>query len=432
MLEITDKEVELSKEVINDILKVGNSTIEKIINEKYKSEEQKESESKSNEKLFEFFITVKEILKDYLDIDERYYSLISIWIIGTYFHQYFPTYPYLFFNAMKGSGKSRAIRLITYLSKDGEMLNSLTEAVLFRTKGTLGIDECEGFSRKGSEALKELLNSAYKQGIKIKRMKKVKTLTGEEQVPESFDVYRPILMANINGMDDVLNDRCITIILERSLNTLITRRMEIFDFDEKIKGIKQFSLESCSKCSEDVVKKVYIDWNRYIYTLTTLTTETTQTTLTTLTPQTTLITQPTQQLFDKINKTNINGRSLELSLPLFIIASWIGEDVLDEIINTFCSIVEEKKKEDSVENLDISLIDFVSQQQPNKWLSVKDIFTNFKNSVQIEGEWLNERWLGRALKRLSLAKEKKRMNYGILIMLNVEKAQEKIKMFKVE
>lgn len=420
MLEITDKEVELSKEVINDILKIGDSSFNKLVNEKYKSEELKENESKSNEKFLEFFRTVREILKDYLDIDERYYSIIAIWIIGTYFHQYFPTYPYLYFNAMKGSGKSRAIRLITYLSKDGEMLNSLTEAVLFRTKGTLGIDECEGFSRKGSEALKELLNSSYKKGIKIKRMKKIKTLTGEEQVPESFDVYRPILMANINGMDDVLNDRCITIILERSSNTLITRRMELFDFDEKIKGIKQFSLNQCSLCSVDVVNNVYIEWNKYIYTSNTLTQQTTYNTLT------------TQSFFNKIDKTNINGRSLELSLPLFIIASWLGEDILDEIINTFCSIVEEKKKEDSVENLDISLIDFVSQQLPNKWSSIKDIFTSFKSYVQMEGDWLNERWLGRALKRLSLTKEKRRMGYGISVLLNVEKAQQKIKMFKVE
>jgi len=36
---------------------------------------------------------------------------------------------------MKGSGKSRAMALITCLSKEGQMLNSLTEAVLFRTKG---------------------------------------------------------------------------------------------------------------------------------------------------------------------------------------------------------------------------------------------------------------------------------------------------------
>ena len=121
------------------------------------------------------YYLVIDILKKYCDLPEKYYKLIALWIIGTYFHDEFPTYPYLFLNAMKGSGKSRLLKLITYLSKDGCMLNSITEAVLFRTKGTLGIDEFEGITRKGSEALKELLNSAYKKGILVKRMKKKKS-----------------------------------------------------------------------------------------------------------------------------------------------------------------------------------------------------------------------------------------------------------------
>ena len=64
---------------------------------------------------------------------------------------------------MKGSGKTRTLNLITELSNNGKVLNSLTEAVLFRTTGTLAIDEFEGMERKGQENLRELLNSAYKK-----------------------------------------------------------------------------------------------------------------------------------------------------------------------------------------------------------------------------------------------------------------------------
>ena len=56
------------------------------------------------------YVQVKEILREYMDLDERYYSLVSVWIIGTYFHKQFPSYPYLFFNAMKGSGKTRMLK----------------------------------------------------------------------------------------------------------------------------------------------------------------------------------------------------------------------------------------------------------------------------------------------------------------------------------
>ena len=109
----------------------------------------KGDKEKNKEDLATAYKNIVDILKEYLDIKKEYYNIIALWIIGTYFHDKFPSYPYLFFNAMKGSGKSRTINLITCLSKGGEMLNSLTEAVLFRTKGTLAIDECEGVSRKG-------------------------------------------------------------------------------------------------------------------------------------------------------------------------------------------------------------------------------------------------------------------------------------------
>ena len=71
---------------------------------------------------------------------------------------------------------------------------------MFRTSGALAIDEFEGVSRKGGENLRELLNSAYKRGAKVKRMKQQKTESGTEMVVEEFDVYRPIVLANIWGM----------------------------------------------------------------------------------------------------------------------------------------------------------------------------------------------------------------------------------------
>jgi len=69
---------------------------------------------------------------------------------------------------MKGSGKTRTLKLITDLSKDGEILLRPTEAVLFRTRSTLGIDEAEGLTRKGMEEIRELLNGCYKKDLKLK------------------------------------------------------------------------------------------------------------------------------------------------------------------------------------------------------------------------------------------------------------------------
>ena len=386
--------------------------------------ETKEELQEENIDLGKIYEIILNILKKYCDLEDRYYSLIALWIIGTYIHDIFPTYPYLFFNAMKGSGKSRLLRLITYLSKDGCMLNSLTEAVLFRTKGTLGIDEFEGINKKGKENLAELLNSAYKKGIKVKRMKKIKTFSGEEQIVEEFSVYRPIVLANISGMDSVLNDRCITIILNKSDKPEITKMMEMFDSDEEI-GVVRKLLHPFSKerCSSVVPEGIYTAWNSYIkyyYT-------------TTLTTPVTLTTQQEKYLsfFNKLNNSGIDGRNLEITMGLLIIANILNEKVFDELLITLGEIVEERKKEDAVENLDISLLDFISQEpESNNFISIKDLFRNFKDSIRMEDEWFNERWMGRALKRLGLIIEKKRMKYGVLVRLDYKKSQNKIGMFK--
>jgi len=236
MTEFTDKQLkeksigelykltQLPEETMKDIQKVGDETTERFISDKHSIKDKEE-----DYKLKEIYDNLIDILKKYCDIKEQYFPLIACWIIGTYLHEEFETYPYLYLNAMKGAGKTRLLKLIAHLSYEGEILNSLTEAVLFRSKGTLCIDEFEGGSRKGSESLIELLNSAYKKGTKVKRMKKVK----EEQVVEEFDVYRPISIANIQGLDSVLSDRCIPIIIERSNRKSITQLMEIYTKEKK-------------------------------------------------------------------------------------------------------------------------------------------------------------------------------------------------------
>lgn len=378
-----------------------------------------------NSQLRDIYKDIIERLRYYCDIEEKYYSLIALWIIGTYYHNEFPTYPYLFLNATKGSGKSRLLRLITYLAKDGCMLNSLTEAVLFRTKGCLGIDEFEGVGRKGNESLKELLNSAYKRGIKVKRMKKVKKFDGEEQVPEEFDVYRPIAMANINGMEEVLGDRCIQVIISKSSNPKIIKKMEIYENDTKIKEIKDFPYNQCRLCRVVALSEMYISWNTYIDNLN----DTNNTNIINNTNNTNDTTN-IASFFKEINDSEIDGRNLELMFPILFLASFIGRDTLLETIEILKEIVKEKKKDDLVEGYDNMVIDFVSQQLENKWMISKELLRNFRDFIQTEEEWINEKWLGKALKRLSLIQDKKRLGYGRVYLLNVQKAQEKIGMFK--
>jgi hypothetical protein len=373
------------------------------------------SESKTKEKLTEVYNQIVEILKRYLDLNEDYYNLIAIWIMGTHIHEKFESYPYLYFNAMRGSGKSRTLRLICKLSYNGTPMTSPTEATLFRTKGTLGIDEFERVISKDKNALRELLNSAYKKGMKVFRMKK----SNEKYVVEEFEPYRPIIMANIWGMEEVLEDRCITLILEKSGDLKKTRLTEDFETSTSIKNAI-LSIKRCSLWNVVSPQNAYSKWNTYI-TYNTFNTNNTDNTL-----NSSLI-----KLFKKIDKTAIQGRDLELYLPLFIIANSIGKEQLNQLIKTAVESTEQRKHEQEVESVDVMVMDFVSRQAEGwEYHSVKELVNKFREFSNESADWINARWFGRALKRLNLVIDKKRKGFGIEVMLNVKKAHEKMKMFK--
>ncbi len=405
------------------------SFLERNIQESFGMVEDLEKEENERYLMKETFFIIKEVLKKYLDLRKEYYALLSMWIIGTYHHEKFYTYPYLFFNAMKGSGKSRTLHLLSYLAKDGEMLNSLTEAVLFRTKGTLAIDEFEGISRKGNESLKELLNSAYKKGTKVKRMKKNKSPEGEEYVVENFDVFRPICMANIWGMDEVLGDRCIQLFLEKTTLSQVSDLIEIFEIDPQIVKIKQNLASSVVWCSVVTLQNVYMDWNDYV--LNYITTRLHNYTKLHSNPKLMKIIKEKLHLFKLIKESGIRGRHLELAFPLLVMGWKMGEEELDEILYCLNIIFEEKRQEEYIENKDILVYDFASQEiQEDYFVSMQSITEKFRQFSQIKDEWLNSKWMGRAIKRLSLAKKRKRTSRGIEIVLDVKKAQDKIKIFK--
>lgn len=437
---------ELYEKVMDKNPKVeGNILFEQVI-----KIEDIDEEMKVKQILMECYNKIIHIITKYLDMDEDKVKIIALWIIGTYFHRQFVTYPYLFINATRGSGKTRLLNLIANLSKDGSIQNSMTEAVLFRTKGTLCIDEFErGVGRKGTENLLELLNSAYKRGVKVRRMRKVKTQEGEKQEVEEFDVFRPIAMANINGIDNVLGDRCVKINIEKSFNSKKVRLVERFN-EKEIQEVRSFLQSLCSfsvvigvvsqrdftvfPLSVVSVEKVYMSWeNKVLFgdrtTLTTLSPKTTQNTLTTL--------KYLDSKLEAINLSGISGRDLELTFPLLIVNIWMEDDDLTEgsifkqNLETFKRIYEEKQEEEFVENYDISLLDMISQEpETTYFILVQEITDRFKSFLGVNEEWLNAKWMGRALKRLNLIKQKRRMGKGISVVLNYSKAQERIKQFK--
>ena len=407
------------------------------------SEEMNETEFfeilRSEDGLIRYHKKIVKILKEWIDMDEQYYNLVSLWIIGTYFHKQFPAYPYLFFNAMKGSGKTRMLKIISNLAFNGKVAGSMTEAVLFRTasKRSLCIDEFENINAKGMENFKLLLNSAYKRGTTIERMTKKKTPEGESQVVEEFEVYCPIALANIQGMDNILGDRCLSIILEKSSKIKITNLIEDFENDiefQKIRG----GLKRITGGGQGFLKTfshLFRDWNSYIkkdvkdgyvgndgidvkegnnknnanlHNIHNLT-----------------------NLFLKLSKTNINGRDLELFFPLFIISDMCSDDILENLIKCSTKIVKEKRESDRENNKDVKLYEFLSQSNyEGIFINTEKVANDFAEFIEEDPKYNTARSIGMAMSRLNLIIGRRREGKKRQVKINVMKAQEKLLLFK--
>lgn len=387
--------------------------------------------NEDNPGMQEAYNLIEGMLRKYCDLQEEYYNIITLWIMGTYIHKQFMSYPYLFFNAMKGSGKTRLLKLVASLSYNGKIVGTPSEAVLFRSAATATfcIDEFESVGGAEKGALRELLNAAYKKGMAIERAKKISTKGVETYAVESFDVFCPIAMANIWGMEEVLADRCLSLVLERSNDPVKTRLMEIDGFNKELRAkiMPLVSLVSMSLCPENL----YNGWNTFVSSgnITTLTTHTTTTTQTT----------QTTHFFSKVYKTGITSRHLELFFPLFIISKLINNKIFEKTLKTASKLCNEKKDEDTSESKDVVFFSFLADMGKTKddWIKINYLTNKFAEYVDDETStkgfdaWLNNKWVGRALKRLKLVLEKVRKNEGREVRIDFDKAKERIGMFKV-
>lgn len=434
--------------------------------------------------LKECYVDVKEAIDKYMDLEDKDLEKITLWCLSAKVVQpHAPVFPFLFINASKGSGKTRLLKLLAFLL-DGKVVINPTETILFRTNFPLFFDELEQIAGKNKKDLRELFNSAYKRGGKVYRSVKVEEIDKGKKITTfkvvDFSVYKPIAMANIWGMHDVLGDRCLSVILEKS-NSYKTKLCEDFETDEvcirakkrlnELLGNDEVSVESVVS----VVKKVYREWNKYVLknyksintyttynthtthntytthnTLTTLeknyksiNTHTTHNTYTTHNTLTTLDEFSLSKVYDKIYKSNFFSREFELTFPLLLITALMdkidGTDLFtltDKMIEIFKQEIKDKYREEIMESDDTILLDFVSRLDENlgmEYVPINEIFKQFKefreDSEHIP-DWLNIRWFGRALKRLKLVIDKRRIGRGIEIRLNVKKAKKRIGMYK--
>jgi hypothetical protein len=358
--------------------------------------------------------------KKYIEFDdERLYDLHACWVIGTYFYRLFGAYPYLFINALKRCGKTKNLTMLNLLSYNSVFSTNMSTASLFRLVQNMGvsvmIDETEKLSNpERAEEFRNLLLSGYKRGGTAWRSEKGEN---EKQIPTQFEIYSPKALANIRGLEDVLEDRCISITLKRGINISIINTeipwedpiWEKIRFDltrlwiEKWRSVLSIYEDFSVVSAENVVSVVSGGVKKEI--------------------------------------KNIFGRDWELWKPILIIIYFISQSrsadttlttlntqttLIDNMISLAEEITNEKTQENISESGEYLLVQALLSLVKDKNYYRPVNMVNATSTLYDEGDmpkWITTRWIGHALKRLGF-KNKRRVGRGVEYYLEPEKVKD--------
>jgi len=164
------------------------------------------------------FTMLRGELRRIVEMSAQASTAVSLWIIGTYIHDAFEAFPYLWLNGVKGSGKTRLLEFINEVAYHAEMNMRMSDSALFRKVDqhhcTLCYDEAEnllvrGGSDKGeSQDRISLINGGYRKSGSVELTEKDKDGNFK---PVRFRSYSPKALASIQPIDEALQSRCLLI-----------------------------------------------------------------------------------------------------------------------------------------------------------------------------------------------------------------------------
>jgi hypothetical protein len=156
---------------------------------------------------------IKSFIKKYVVLnDERFYDVVTGYILMTWVFERFNTVPYLRVIGDLGTGKSRLLEVVGKLCNRAILASgSISTPAVFRTlddvQGTLVFDEADFRSSEMTDDIVKILNGGHRKDAPVVRMENV----GDNKFKtKSFRVFGPKIFASRHSFSDTaLESRCI-------------------------------------------------------------------------------------------------------------------------------------------------------------------------------------------------------------------------------
>lgn len=364
------------------------------------------------------FIDLVDAWQKYMELPNIRETLYhALWDMGTYFFHLFNCFPYHFIGGLKRSGKTKDLTVHYCLAFNAVFSNNMSTASIYRliqnARTTLLIDESEKLAYKGQMSertleFRSLLLSGYKRSGKTYRTEKNEK---DRLQPQPFEVYSPKAVANIQGLEDVMEDRCKTTILKRSRDAKIMN-LEVDESAEEWSSLRNKLYVLFLTCWREI-KEIYDKIGES-------------------SEPSELMNPKTDTLFPKEDlDTYLVGRELELwkgilALALFLdkknvsVSRFTGSP--DSLGSLIPKLAIDDAKQRQVENVtetgEIILAQILTQLvQKDDYYPIKTLKEEMAKAYDEEQKWLTTQWIGNALRRLGF-REKRRVGTGYQYLLS--------------
>jgi hypothetical protein len=338
-----------------------------------------------------YYREVFENFNHYIDAPEPRLHFLSLWTIGTIFHMLFQAYPYLhLFGAMR-TGKTKTLTLIGCMGFNAIKTHSMSEATIYRlvesNHATVLLDEQDYLSDPERRAeFRTLLLGGYKKGSFVYRSEK--TSKGKI-VPTKFRIYSPKALANIEGLESVLGDRTITVIMLRSKDPVKTRR-DIDEDDPKWMEMRTKLASLYVKYWKDV-SDAYKAVLKALGDVEDLS----------------AIPEGLKPLFQKA-RDYIYSRNRELWSPILALALFFEVKGVEGLVEKILEVAKEniaEKEVDDIQTPEVGLIRALhSIYSGDRYYALSDILKQYKQETGIEK--IDPRSLGRMMRRLDFTSKR--------------------------